>query len=241
MGQDLGQNLAESGSLLGWVCDAGLGSVLGLGPVPGPGSDPSRSRSCPAVGGQRRGYDSRVYGGQQQPQYWGQPGNRGVRIPGHSGGTSGPCWGTSRALPISKPLPDQFLTLLGLAGHFQGCFGRFGDTSGHARDTSGHGRGISGALPGIAEALPGLSQALPGHLPFPNHFLTNSWHFGAFWGISGPFQAISHSLSFSRCFLLVLGNFQALVWVHLNWFLLVWTGLNRFEPFWIGFNGSELV
>lgn len=28
-----------------------------------------------AVGGQRRGYDNRVYG---QQQYWGQPGNRGV-------------------------------------------------------------------------------------------------------------------------------------------------------------------
>ncbi|XP_065510173.1 heterogeneous nuclear ribonucleoprotein U-like protein 2 [Caloenas nicobarica] len=39
----------------------------------------NRSRGQGYVGGQRRGYDSRVYGGQQQQQhqYWGQPGNRG--------------------------------------------------------------------------------------------------------------------------------------------------------------------
>ncbi|NXR80586.1 HNRL2 protein, partial [Pycnonotus jocosus] len=37
----------------------------------------NRNRGQGYVGGQRRGYDSRVYGGQQQPQYWGQPGNRG--------------------------------------------------------------------------------------------------------------------------------------------------------------------
>ncbi|KAI1229719.1 hypothetical protein IHE44_0010903 [Lamprotornis superbus] len=54
---------------------AGVGSVPDFGPVPNSGSDPAHSRST--VGGQRRGYDSRVYGGQQQPQYWGQPGNRG--------------------------------------------------------------------------------------------------------------------------------------------------------------------
>lgn len=227
MGQDLGQNLAESGSVLGWVCDAGLGSVLGLGPVPGPGSDPSRSRSCPAVGGQRRGYDSRVYGGQQQPQYWGQPGNRGVRIPGHSGGTSGPCWGTSGALPISKPLPDQFLTLLGLAGHFQGCFGRFGDTSGHGRGTSGHARDISGALPGIAEALPGLSQALPGHLPFPNHFLTNSWHFGAFWG---HFWAFPGHFPLPEFFPLLPARSGEFPGTGLGSFKLVFTGLDWFKP-----------
>lgn len=53
-----------------------------------------RARCRPAVGGQRRGYDSRVYGGQQQPQYWGQPGNRGVSAGGFGGvrGGSGGVW-----------------------------------------------------------------------------------------------------------------------------------------------------
>ncbi|XP_015267678.1 PREDICTED: heterogeneous nuclear ribonucleoprotein U-like protein 2 isoform X4 [Gekko japonicus] len=38
----------------------------------------NRNRGQGYVGGQRRGYDNRVYGRQQQQQqYWGQPGNRG--------------------------------------------------------------------------------------------------------------------------------------------------------------------
>ncbi|NWW00293.1 HNRL2 protein, partial [Machaerirhynchus nigripectus] len=42
----------------------------------GPGDKRNPQNRGPGyVGGQRRGYDSRVYGGQQQPQYWGQPGN----------------------------------------------------------------------------------------------------------------------------------------------------------------------
>uniref|UniRef100_A0A8C9N0G4 Heteroous nuclear ribonucleoprotein U like 2 n=1 Tax=Serinus canaria TaxID=9135 RepID=A0A8C9N0G4_SERCA len=78
--------------------------------------------------GQRRGYDSRVYGGQQQPQYWGQPGNRGVsaatfrNLPGPSGtfrdlpatpgafpaqpgALWGHFWGISHSLPISCLVP----------------------------------------------------------------------------------------------------------------------------------------
>ncbi|XP_071657561.1 heterogeneous nuclear ribonucleoprotein U-like protein 2 [Patagioenas fasciata] len=37
----------------------------------------NRQRGHGYGGGQRRGFDSRAYGGQQQQPYWGQPGNRG--------------------------------------------------------------------------------------------------------------------------------------------------------------------
>lgn len=227
MGQDLGQNLAESGSLLGWVCDAGLGSVLGLGPVPGPGSDPSRSRSCPAVGGQRRGYDSRVYGGQQQPQYWGQPGNRGVRIPGHSGGTSGPCWGTSGALPISKPLPDQFLTLLGLAGALPGLFwafwGHFRSRTGHFRSCMGHFRCTSGYSGGTSGPFSGTSGAPPVSKPLPNQFLALRGILGHFWAFPGHFPL-------PEFFPLLPARSGEFPGTGLGSFKLVFTGLDWFKP-----------